>query len=66
MFVRIDWKSLPMTKALAYYENQKFTDKKSFITLGQFNKDFMHGRKAQWARPYMLGNPFSTVHAKPS
>ncbi len=28
MFVRLDWKSLPMTNTLASYENLQFTDKK--------------------------------------
>jgi hypothetical protein len=32
-FVRLGWKSLPGTNALAYYENSYITDKKSFITL---------------------------------
>jgi hypothetical protein len=31
MFVRLDWKSLPGTNTLAYYENYGL---KSFITLG--------------------------------
>jgi hypothetical protein len=34
VFVRIDWKDLPKKNTLAYYENQQFMDKRSFITLG--------------------------------
>ncbi len=33
VFVSLDWKSLPMTNTLVYYETPKFTDKKSFIRL---------------------------------
>jgi hypothetical protein len=31
--IRLGWKSLPGTNALAYYENLSITDKKVFITL---------------------------------
>ncbi len=31
--IRLGWKSLPGTNTLAYYENSKITDGKSFITL---------------------------------
>jgi hypothetical protein len=34
VFVRIDWKSLPMTNIVAYYENLQITEDKSFIKSG--------------------------------
>ncbi len=30
VFVRLYWKSLPMTNTLAYYKNPKFTDKEVY------------------------------------
>jgi hypothetical protein len=44
VFVRLDWKSLPMTNTLAYHENAQFTALKSFITLGpgRLNKAYCH------------------------
>jgi hypothetical protein len=32
--IRLSWKGLPVINTLAYYENSKITDRKSFITLG--------------------------------